>query len=124
MELCYVCGWNFKKEYSVGDICPCCRSEYGFHDCLEKGEILEKYCGGDRNKLHIMAPELDEVPDDEYAADDIAWRFLRLSWVKAGCPFKSNGNEKWTLDDAKKQLYVIRYHYDALVPLANKIISD
>ena len=39
-SLCAICGWDFKENYSVGDICPCCNSEYGFNDFLEKGEIL------------------------------------------------------------------------------------
>jgi hypothetical protein len=127
MTLCYVCGWNFKETYSGGDICSCCGSEYDFSDCLEKEEILEKYCGNDKEKLHIIAPELDGVDDEEEVARDITWRFLRLAWVKKGCPFKwakEEGIENWTIKDAKKQLDVIGYKYDSLVPLANKIISD
>ena len=62
----------------------------------------------------------------EEVARDIAWRFLRLAWVKKGCPFKNAKREgigKWTVEDARKQLNVIGYKYDALVPLAEKIIS-
>lgn len=127
MTLCYVCGWDFKENYSGGDICPCCGSEYDFSDCLEKEEILEKYCGNDKEKLHIMAPELDGVDGEEEVASDITWRFLRLAWVKKGCPFKwakEEGIENWTIKDAKKQLDVIGYKYDSLLPLANRIISD
>ena len=127
MTLCYICGWDFKENYSVGDICPCCNSEYGFNDFLEKGEILEKYCNGDNSKLNIIAPELDGLADDEYVADDISWRFIRLFWIKKGCPFKwakEEGIENWTIEDAKKQLKMIRYDYDTLLPLANKVISD
>lgn len=127
MTLCYICGWDFKEYYSGGYICSCCGSEYDFSDCLEKEEILEKYCSNDREKLRIMAPELDEVRDEEYVANDIAWRFIRLAWVKKGCPFKrakKEGIEHWSIEDAKKQLAVIGYKYDSLVSLANKIISD
>ena len=127
MTLCYVCGWDFKEYYSGGDICPCCGSEYDFSDCLEKEEILEKYCGNDREKLHIIAPEVDGVDDEEEVARDITWRFLRLAWVKKRCPFKwakEEGIENWTIEDAKKQLDVIGYKYDSLVPLANRIISE
>lgn len=70
-QLCAICGWNLKEYYSVGDICPCCNNEYNFDDFLKKGEILENYCGGDREKLRIMAPELDGVGDEEYVANDI-----------------------------------------------------
>ena len=125
-QLCAICGWNLKELYSSGDICPCCFNEYGFDDCLEKEEILEEYCGGDREKLRIMAPELDGVRDGEYVANDIAWRFLRLAWVKKGCPFKwakHEGIENWTIEDAKKQLSVIGYKYDTLVRLAEEIID-
>ena len=117
MTLCYICGWNFKEYYSGGDICPCCGSEYDFDDCLEKEEILEKYCGNDRERLHIMAPELDDVKDEKNVACDIVWRFIRLKWVKEGCPFKwakEEGIEHWTIQDAKKQLKTIRYDYDTL----------
>lgn len=127
MTLCYICGWDFKEIYSGGDICPCCGSEYDFDDCLEKEEILEKYCGNDREKLHIMAPEVDDVDDEKEVARDITWRFIRLSWVKKGCPFKWAQKERiinWTIEDAKKQLDVIGYSYDSLVTLANKIISE
>ena len=95
MTLCYICGWDFKENYSVGDICPCCNSEYGFNDFLEKGEILEKYCNGDNSKLNIIAPELDGLADDEYVADDISWRFIRLSWIKKDV--HSNGQKKKVL---------------------------
>lgn len=126
MTLCYICGWNFKEYYSDGDICPCCGNEYGFNDCLEKKELLEKYCGNDSKKLHIMAPELDNTNDEKYVACDIAWRFLRLDWIKKGCPFRFNeeGIENWTIEDAKKQLKLISYDYDTFLPLANKIISN
>ena len=125
-QLCAICGWNLKEYYSVGDICPCCNNEYSFDDFLEKGEILENYCGGDREKLRIMAPELDGVGDEEYVANDIAWRFLRLAWVKNGCSFryhKDEGIQKWTIEDAKKQLSVIGYKYDTLFRLAEEIIG-
>ena len=62
----------------------------------------------------------------EEVARDIAWRFLRLAWVKKGCPFKNAKREgigKWTIAAARKQLEDIEYKYDALVPLAEKIIS-
>ena len=74
-----------------------------------------------------MAPELDDVKDEKNVACDIVWRFIRLKWVKEGCPFKwakEEGIEHWTIQDAKKQLKTIRYDYDTLLPLANKIISE
>ena len=125
-SLCSICGWDFKEVYSGGDICSCCGSEYDFTDFLEKGEILERYCGNDKEKLHNMAPELDGYDDEEYVARDITWRFIRLAWIKKGCPFKYPNETitSWTIEDAKKQLASIHYKYDALVPLANKIISD
>ena len=127
MTACHICGWDFKHYYSGGDICPCCESEYDFTDFFFFFEILERYCGNNKEKLYIIAPELDGYDDEEYVARDITWRFIRLAWIKKGCPFrwaKDEGITSWTIEDAKKQLAGIQYKYDALVPLANKIISD
>ena len=124
-SLCAICGWDFKEYYSIGDICACCGNEYDFSDCLFKEEILEKYCS-DRKKIHSIAPEIDDMDDEEEAPIDVTWRFLRLSWVKKGCPFKwakHEGIENWTIEDAKKQLSVIGYKYDTLVRLAEEIID-
>ncbi|MBQ3546632.1 MAG: hypothetical protein IJA34_16860 [Lachnospiraceae bacterium] len=124
-SLCAICGWDFKKYYSGGDICPCCGKEYDFSDCLFKEEILEKYCS-DRKKIHSIAPEIDDTDDEEEVPRDVTWRFLRLAWVKKGCPFKwgkREGIENWTIEDAKKQLSVIGYKYDTLVRLAEEIID-
>lgn len=125
-QLCHICGWDFEECYSVGDICPCCFNEYGFDDRLEKQEILDKFCNGDRAKLYTMAPETNGVPDDMYVADEIAWRFLRLVWVKDGCSFKwkEEKPKSWTISDAKKQLEKIGYYYDALLALAEKVIEE
>lgn len=123
--LCLICGWNFGEYYSGGDICPCCFNEYDFDDFLFKEEILEKYCS-DRKKVHSIAPEIDDLNDVEEAPRDVTWRFLRLAWVKKGCPFKcakEEGVEKWTIEDAKKQLGVLGYKYDTLVRLADEIID-
>ena len=126
ITICHICGWDLKEYYSGGDICPCCGSEYDFADCLFKEEILEKYCS-DRRKMHSIAPELDDMSDEEVAPCDVTWRFLRLSWVKKGCPFKwakEEGVAEWTIEDAKKQLNRIGYKYDTLVRLADEIINN
>ena len=125
ITICHICGWDLKEYYSGGDICPCCGNEYDFADCLFKEEILEKYCS-DRRKMHSIAPELDDMSDEEEAPRDVTWRFLRLSWVKKGCPFKwakEEGVAEWTIEDAKKQLNRIGYKYDTLVRLADEIIT-
>lgn len=126
ITICHICGWDLKEYYSGGDICPCCGNEYDFADCLFKEEILEKYCS-DRRKMHSIAPELDDMSDEEEAPRDVTWRFLRLSWVKKGCPFKwakEEGVAEWTIEDAKKQLNRIGYKYDTLVRLADEIINN
>lgn len=44
--------------------------------------------------------------DIEEVACGITWRFLRLAWLKKGCPLKNakrKGIGKWTVEDARKQ---------------------
>ncbi len=55
-----------KEVYSLGNICPCCGREYDFTDFLEKGEILERYCGNNKEKLYIIAPEPDGYDDKNH----------------------------------------------------------
>ncbi|MBE5906354.1 MAG: hypothetical protein E7277_06105 [Lachnospiraceae bacterium] len=109
MAICRICGWNSQEDLLLGDICECCGNEYGFDDDMSVRTLLEDYLDGNREALCQMVPEIASYTMEDTVPEDVAWRFLRIKWVKNGCI-----SDLSVKPDYQEQLKQIGYDLDAL----------
>ena len=108
----------------MGTICPCCFNEYRCDDELTKYEILMSYCDGNLDVLHTIAPELDGVDMKEYVDTEIAWRILRLVWIKKGAKYIYKPRKILSQREVQAQLKNIGYDYEELKKLSRLITCN
>lgn len=122
--ICKICGFAMNEKIDVGTICPCCFNEYQCDDELTKYEILMSYCDGNLDVLHTIAPELDGVDMKEYVDTEIAWRILRLVWIKKGAKYIYKPRKILSQREVQAQLKNIGYDYEELKKLSRLITCN
>ena len=82
------------------------------------------YCDGNLDVLHTIAPELDGVDMKEYVDTEIAWRILRLVWIKKGAKYIYKPRKILSQREVQAQLKNIGYDYEELKKLSRLITCN